>query len=156
MSELSFAVGVIAERRKIDHPWQDHAWDAVAVLAGVPEVEAGTRLSGDAQSSQFYIGACDIVLARTETAQYRDNLMNPPGKLWVVAVADGDMPRLTVVTADPSEGEAHTESGMSLVSVVPMPPDVAAIVAAFVDEHHVERVFVKRKRKRAEESRGEA
>lgn len=156
MPEVAFSVGVIAERRAIDHPWQDHAWEAVAVLPGVPEVAVGTRLSGDAAASRYYIGAADIVLATTETAQYRDNLVNPPPRLWVVTQEVGDTLSLSAVTADPSEGEAHTESGASLVSVVPMPPEIAGMVAEFVDAHHVERVFVKRKRKRAEDSRGEA
>jgi hypothetical protein len=33
-----------------------------------------------------------------------------------------------------------------VIGTVPMPPDVAAWIAAFVDEFHVEQVFHKRKR----------
>ena len=156
MPEIAFSVGVIAERRKVEHPWQDHAWEAVAVLSGVPEVAVGTRLSGDAAASRYYIGAAEIVLATSETGQYRANLLTPPPRLWVVTQEAGDTLSLSAVTADPSEGESYTETGASLVSVVPMPADIAGWVAEFVDAHHVERVFVKRKRKRAEESRGEA
>lgn len=156
MPEISLPVGVVAERRKVDHPWQDHAWKAVAVLSGVPGVAPGTRLSGDDNTGQYYIGAADLVLATTETALYRDNLMSPPPRLWVVAQEVADTLSLSAVTADPSEGEAHAESAANLVSVVPMPPELATLIAEFVDEHHVERVFVKRKRKRAEDSRGEA
>jgi hypothetical protein len=56
---------------------------------------------------------------------------------------------LTKVTADPTEGEALFESGSEVIGTVPMPPAIAAWVAAFVDEFHVERVFQKRKRDRA-------
>ena len=156
MPEISLPVGVIAERRKIDHPWQDHSWSAIAVLSGVPAMTPGTRLAGDENAGQFYIGAAELVLATTETGLYRDNLMTPPPRLWVVAQEVDDTLSLSAVTADPSEGEAHAESVTNLVSVVPMPPEIAAMIAEFVDAHHVERVFVKRKRKRAEDSRGEA
>jgi len=41
------------------------------------------------------------------------------------------------------------ESGCDVIGTVPMPPGIAAWVAAFVDIFHVERVFHKRKRDRA-------
>lgn len=53
------------------------------------------------------------------------------------------------MTAEPSEGEAFTESLTDLVESVPMPDPVHAAIAEFVAEHHVEHQFVKRKRDRA-------
>lgn len=156
MPEVSIPVGVIAERREIDHPWQDHLWEAVSVLSGVPDIAIGTVLSQGERSRQVYIGSAELVLATSETAQYRDNLLSPPPRLWVVAQTEEDHPRVTAVTADPAEGEAHTESGSSLVCVVPMAAEIASALAEFVDTHHVERVFHKRKRKRYDETRGEA
>ena len=41
------------------------------------------------------------------------------------------------------------ESGCDVIGTVPMPPDIASWIAAFVDQFHVERVFHKRKRDRA-------
>ena len=41
------------------------------------------------------------------------------------------------------------ESGCDVIGTVPMPPEIASWVAAFVDRFHVERVFHKRKRDRA-------
>ena len=35
-----------------------------------------------------------------------------------------------------------------MIGTVPMPPEIAAWIAAFVDQFHVERVFHKRKRDR--------
>ena len=60
---------------------------------------------------------------------------------------------LTKVTADPGEGEAIFESGCDVIGTVPMPPELAAWVAAFVDQFHVERAFHKRKRDRTSEDR---
>ena len=41
------------------------------------------------------------------------------------------------------------ESGCDVIGTVAMPPEIAAWIAAFVDQFHVERVFHKRKRDRA-------
>jgi hypothetical protein len=72
--------------------------------------------------------------------------------LWVALRPTGVEPPYEIfgVTADPSEGEAWTESGSDLVDVVPMPPPVRTAIEAFVAEHHVERPFYKRKRDRAD------
>jgi hypothetical protein len=90
-------------------------------------------------------------LYRTETTNYRDNLAPGTPSLWVVLRPTGAEPPYDVVavTADPAEGEAFTEAGNDLVDAVPMPEEMANVVAAFVAEHHVERAFVKRKRDRA-------
>ena len=41
-----------------------------------------------------------------------------------------------------------------MIGTVPMPPEIAAWIAAFVDEFHVERAFHKRKRDRKSSDRG--
>lgn len=149
MPEVSMPVGVVCEKRRIDHKWVDHVWEPVAVLSDVPDVAPWTLLLREGPVERYYIGAADLTLATTETASYRDNLLAPPPRLWVVVREEGETPlNLVTVTADPLEAEGHTETGTSIVGAVPMPPDIAGAIAAFVDEHHVERVFIKRQRKR--------
>jgi len=72
--------------------------------------------------------------------------------LWVVLrPTEAEPPyALFLVTADPAEGEAMTEAGNDLVETVPMPEPIREAVADFVAAHHVERVFFKRKRDRAD------
>ncbi len=77
----SFPLGLVLERRRVDHPWQDH--DVVPFL----------------------------------------------------------------VTACPYEAESYIESGDEIVEGVPMPDVVLAWVEDFVEAHHVEEPFKKRKRK---------
>jgi hypothetical protein len=147
----TLAVGVLVERSKSMSPWADYFWRPVGVLTGVPETPAWTKLSDDGERTQFYAGAADIELHRTETTNYRDNLASGEPLLWVVLRAtEGDPPyALFAVIADPAEGEAMTEAGSDLVESVPMPEAVQEAVAQFIAEHHVERVFSKRKRDRA-------
>jgi hypothetical protein len=57
---------------------------------------------------------------------------------------------LLAVTADPSEGEAFSETGTDLVEVVPLPDNVRDALIDFVAEHHVEQPFFKRKRDRSD------
>lgn len=149
MTEERMLVGVVAERREIDHPWQDHVWEPFAVLPGVPDTPDWASIAKGDRFERFYIGSTEISLASTETAFYRDNLFEGSPRLWVVVRAEGERPlRLITVTADPTEGEGYTETGSSIVATVPMPPEIAAFVARFVDEHHIERQFIKRKRDR--------
>lgn len=146
------AVGVVVERRKAQSPWIDFTWKPIAVLAGLPDASPWTMLSEDADAATFYAGAAEIELYRTETAYYRENLGSGRPMLWVALRPTGVEPpyEIFAVTADPSEGEAWTQSDGDLVDVVPMPDAVRAVVEAFIAEHHVERPFYKRKRDRAD------
>ena len=149
---ISIPVGVIVERSKGTTAWAEFYWRAIGVLAGQPDTPAWTVLSDDGQRVTFYAGTADVVLYRTETGFYRDNLNSGAPALWVALRAiDGEPPyTVAAVTADPAEGESFTEAGTDLVEQVPMPPSIQQVLAAFVAEHHVERPFFKRKRDRAD------
>lgn len=144
-------VGVVVERTKGASAWVDYLWRPSAVLAGVPDTPVWSKLTDDGERATFYAGAADIELHRTETANYRDNLATGEPLLWVVLRKTDSEPPYTVFTvlADPAEGEAMTEAGNDLVETVAMPEAVRDALAAFVEAHHVERDFVKRKRDRA-------
>ena len=145
-------VGVVVERRRTDNPWVDHVWRPVAVLAGVPDTEPWTKLTEEESRTIFYVGAAEVELYPSDTTQYRDNLMSNQPLLWVTLSPTGSEPpyEIMAVTADTAEGEALTETGTYLVEAVPMPDPIADVVAQFVTEHHVERVFFKRKRDRSD------
>jgi hypothetical protein len=151
-AQATIAVGVVVERRKAQSPWSDFTWRPAAVRAGLPDAAPWTMLSQDEGGATFYAGTAEIALYRTETANYRDNLLSTTPGLWVALRTTGVEPpyEIFAVTADPSEGEALTESGNDLVDVVSMPQPVRAAIEAFVAEHHVERPFYKRKRDRAD------
>jgi Protein of unknown function (DUF3305) len=148
----SIPVGVVVERRKSKSQWVDFVWRPTTVLPGLPETKPWTPLGGDEEITSFYAGGADVALYRSDTAQYRDNLASGSPSLWVVLRPTGVEPpyEIVTVTADPSEGEAFTQSGADLVDSVPMPEAVHAIVATFVAEHHVEQAFFKRRRDEAD------
>jgi hypothetical protein len=148
----SLTVGVTVERRKAKSPWVDYVWRPLAALPGVPATPPWTELDGDDEATRFYVGAAEIELHRSDTAHYRDNLASGSPGLWVVLRPTGGTPPFAIatVTANPSEGEAFTESGADLVEPVPMPEPVRELIDAFVAEHHVEHAFNKRKQRRAD------
>jgi hypothetical protein len=153
MSDAAIAVGVVGALVQPVTAWGAPKWYPRAVLEAPPALPAGTALGGDLR----YLGPAEIALHRVETARYRDNLATGRPRLWVVLDAPSDehgLPGVVVVTADGAEGEHFTEAGIDLadrtVETVPMPAAIASAVAAFVDAHHVERSFVKRKRDRAD------
>ena len=144
-------VGVLVERSKGASQWVDFHWRPVGVLTGVPQASPWTKLSDDGERATFYVGATNVELYRTEAANYLDNLNTEAPLLWIILrPVERDPPyELALVTADPAEGEAMTETGDNVVETVPMPKSMQESIAAFVAEHHVQQEFVKRKRDRA-------
>lgn len=142
-------VGVVVERRQAVSRWADALWRPVAILPGLPDVAAWTSLGMADGAERFYAGAWEMALHRTDTATYRDNLASGTPRVWIAArLAEGAALSIVGVTADPAEGESFTEAGDDIVESVPMPAEIAALLARFVVEHHVERPFLKRKRTR--------
>jgi Protein of unknown function (DUF3305) len=146
------AVGVVVERRRSTSAWAEFIWRPSAVLPGVPETPPWTVLEAEADRTTFYVGAVDILLYRTDSAGYRDNLRDTEPVLWVALRPSGDAERpyeISAATADPGEGESYSDSVGNLVEALPMPDTVRSIIAQFVAEYHVDRPFFKRQRDRA-------
>jgi hypothetical protein len=140
-------VGVVVRRSKVDNPWIDHVWTPAAILEEAPQAPPWTLLSSNEGEDLYYAGAAFIELHPSETGNYRDNLIDGDPQVWVgMKQAEGGSElELVAVTADPTEGESLFESGHT-VGKAPMPAQIASWVAAYVDAHHVERVFHKRQR----------
>ncbi|MFL5266113.1 MAG: DUF3305 domain-containing protein [Stellaceae bacterium] len=149
---LRIPVGVVVERRKATSQWVDVVWRPVAVLGGLPGAAPWTPLAGDRETTTFYAGGAEIELYRSETDNYGRNLASAAAAVWVVLQETGGDPPYAVaaVTADPAEGEGLTEPGQGIIEAVAMPEPLRQTIAAFVAEHHVNRVFEKRTRDRAD------
>jgi hypothetical protein len=122
------------------------------VVVGLPEAAPMTLIEKSEEAERYYLGAANVSLHTMETANYRDNLASGMPKFWVVMRQDpvDQSLSLVAVTADPAEGEAHSQSEANLVDTAPMSAELASALAVFVEEHHVEREFYKRKRDRAD------
>ncbi|NQV98085.1 MAG: DUF3305 domain-containing protein [Rhodospirillales bacterium] len=153
------SVGIVIERRELDNPWQDYRWTPVDVIPGIviePGSEWKKLREGDGWV-HFLIGSREIELFRGETEGYRSNLSNDPPRIYVVLNPgeEADDPEVVpfMVTVCPYEGESYTESGENIVEGVDMPPEIIGWVQAFIDKHHVDAPFLKRKQKKAYDPR---
>lgn len=145
-------VGIVIERRDIDSRWADHAWMPVAVIPGaapLDEPNAWLPLQSGEGWQHFMAGTLDIDLYRKETEGYRVNLSNEPPHVYVVLTRgiEADDPEVMpfMVTVCPYEAEKAMEGDDNLVEGVPMPDEIAAWVQDFIEAHHVEEPFKKRK-----------
>lgn len=148
MARLQLHLGVILERREPVSRWAEAGYVPVAVLADAPGAAPGSRLPGE--GGRVYAGGHELMLHSGETGHYRDNLHAARPSVWVALLLPAREPRVVALTGNPYEGEALAGDEGLLVEAVAMPGPVAARIAAFVAEHHVEQVFVKRKRKPAD------
>lgn len=148
---LRIPVAVLAERRPGSTPWAEWSWRAAEVLEDAPDLPPWTVLREAEGRTLFLAGHAEVVLCPTDTPNYRDNLMADPPRIWVVLRPCDPPPGMALhtVTVDAGEAELYADSGADLLESLPMPPRLRAVAEAFVAQHHVERVFHKRRRDRA-------
>ena len=149
---LRIPVGVVVERRRAESPWVDFVWRGIGVLPDEPEMNPWTVLREKDEATLYYAGGATVDLYRSETQRYRDNISSGAPGVWIVlSPSEGAWPyEISAVTIDPAEGEAFTEAGGNLVGAVPLPEVLRDAIEGFIAEHHVERNFVKRERRRAD------
>ncbi|MCC5965699.1 MAG: DUF3305 domain-containing protein [Natronohydrobacter sp.] len=147
MPEKTLRVGVLAIRRPPVTKWGAGELRASGVLPQEPEAAPNTLLATDSGVETWYLGARDLVLYSGDTSHHRDNLTSGRPSIWV-ALRGHDPAKVQIinVTADPYEGEGYASDLDLKVEAVPMPEPIRATVAAFIDAHHVEMPFKKRKR----------
>jgi hypothetical protein len=152
MAREGIEVGVVVERRKLKSPWAEFSWHPVAILPTAPAAAPWTVLEQSPETIRFYAGSSGLEFFSSDTTGYRENLASGAPQLWV-ALREIEAPpgiSLLRVTADPAEGESLTEPGTDIVEQLPMPPSIVEHLSRFVAMHHVERVFMKRQRDRAD------
>ena len=147
---VTMPVGVVVERRDIDNPWQKWRWRPVAVMTGEAPAASGSELLRGEGFVRYFGGTLPLDLHRKETEAYRRNLSNAPPTIYVALRSDsaitGDMLyRPVQVTASPYIAEDLLD-GDDIVEALAMPDGLIAWVQAFIDRHHVDEPFVKRKR----------
>ncbi len=144
-------VGVVVERRKIDHPWQEYSWRAVDVVPGAaPSRDWRVLVEGDGRT-RYLAGTLTIELFAKETDAYRHNLTQRAPTVFVVLRRDDgsdERPYKALhATVSPAEAQEYLDGGDDLVEAVPMPAAVAAWMRDYIARHHVDVPFQKRRRR---------
>ena len=156
---VSMPVGVVVRRTPGVTRWAKWAWRAVAVLPGAGPAD-WAELRRDGEAVEYHAGTCAMELWRTDTEAYRVALSTEPPSVYVVLRRneDPESPHeldLLRVTASPFEAQDYADTGEEIVEPVPMPEGLAAWIREFVERHHVDEEFVKRRRDRVRTDRVE-
>ena len=149
-SEL-IELGVIVERRKIENPWADYSWLPVAVFTGAAPVSEWREISRDENVVQYHAATLPVEIFRSDTEAYQENLTATPPSVYVVLSEDDDGDNehpyyVEAITLSPYEAQDVMDSGEEIIERVVMPEPVLVWLQEFVDAHHVEKPFKKRKR----------
>ncbi len=146
-------VGVVVRRQPGVTRWQKWSWHAVSLLPGAGEAHWKVlRTQGD--TVEYHAATLSLELHRTETEAYLIALSDKVPSLYVVMrsapeLGPGIPLELLLVTASAHEGLDYADSSEVIVEKVPMTPGLMAWIREFVDLHHQEEVFHKRRRDEA-------
>ena len=151
--QVSILLGIVVEKRKSSHRWADWVWRPVSVFQTDDRDAAWAELLRKDNMVRYHAGTLPLTLHRKETEALRANLMLDVPELYIVLQEDEeghpDFPWMPhVVTASPFEAQDYEDAGEYLIDKVPMSEAVAALVQAFVEQHHVDEEFRKRRRDR--------
>lgn len=145
--QLSLPLGIVIRKTPGRTRWAQWAWKAVGVLPGAAPADWQVlRQEGDV--TEYHAATLPLELWRTDTEAYRTGLSARVPAIGVVLrePGAGEAPELLLATASPYEAQDYLEGGEETVELVPMPDGLVALIRDFVEEHHKEEVFVKRKR----------
>jgi hypothetical protein len=138
MSEYSFPIRVVMQRRRVVSRWADEEWTAHGVVAAPEGEPSGVELmlSNDV-ITQYLVRGHVLRLFHDEAENYFLNVAAPEPKVFVIwRKEEGqDIARPVIVTV--SYGEAAR--GMDAdehVDAVAMPPDILAWVGEFVERNY--------------------
>lgn len=148
-------LGVVIRKQPGVTRWAKWIWLPVAVLPGAADAE-WRELRRDGEAVEYHAATLELEVHRKETEGYRVALTNDPPSVYVIlrpsedpdAVHDVEVFR---VTASAFEAQDYQDSGEEIVEAVPMPAQLIAWITSFVEVHHVDEEFDKRKRRRWKE-----
>ncbi|MFU8835384.1 DUF3305 domain-containing protein [Roseovarius autotrophicus] len=151
--QILLPIGVVVRKTPGVTRWAEWCWRAVAVLPGAGPAD-WRELRCEGEAVEYHAATVTLDLHHTQTESYLEGLRAPVPSVYVimrpVPAGAGEMPyEVTLVTASPYEAQDYCDTGEEIVEKVPMPEGVIALVHDFVAAHHVEEVFQKRRRDRA-------
>ncbi len=100
---------------------------------------------------EFHAATVPLMLYRSDTEAYMTALSESVPAVYVV-MRQSDDPKssypfdVLLVTASPYEAQDYADTGEEIVEKVPMPSGLIAWIQEFIDEHHEDEEFIKRKR----------
>lgn len=144
---ISLPLGIVVQRVPGVTRWASHVWKAVGVLPGANAAD-WKELRRDGDAVEFHAATVPLELFRTDTEAYKSGLSTKVPSVYVVMrETDDDRPlEIVLATVSPYEAQDYADTGEELVEKVPMPEGLVAFVRDYIDLHHEDETFVKRRR----------
>ena len=147
---ISLPLGIVIRKTPGVTAWAKWNWRVVAVLPGAA-VEDWKELRRDGAVVEYHAATVDLELWRSDTEAYRTGLSAEPPAIYVVLCASTDQGsdfeyEVLLATASPYDAQDYADCSEEIVEQVPMPDGLIAWIQDFVEAHHEDEVFVKRKR----------
>ncbi|MGR3660275.1 MAG: DUF3305 domain-containing protein [Paracoccaceae bacterium] len=145
-------LGVVIRRIPGVTRWAKWVWQAVAVMPGASPANWNVLRTED-DAIEYHTATLDLELFHTDTEAYLQGLSTRVPSIYVVmreAPEEMDDPLdIVLVTASPYEAQDYADTGEEIVEKVPMPEGLVAWIRDFVEAHHQDEVFVKRRRNKS-------
>lgn len=152
MTEVSATVplGVVIRKQPGVTRWARWIWRPVAVLPGAGPSD-WRELRREGEAVEYHAATVPLTLHRSETEAYLIALSSEKPSVYVVlrpaeAPVNGFEWEVFTVTASAYDAQQYLDSGEEIVEPVPMPPSLLGWVWDFVERHHHDTAFVKRRR----------
>lgn len=146
----SIPLGVVIRKSPGVTRWAKWAWRVVDMVPGAGSAN-WTVLRQAGQVTDYLAATVPLQLFPSDTEAYVHELQARSPSIYVVLNPDPAQPEtpwiVSLATASPYEAQDYCDSDEALVEKLPMPDGMRAWIADFVEKHHVEETFVKRKRK---------
>jgi hypothetical protein len=147
-------IGIIMERRAVEHRWIDHEWVCVGAEPSPPAVSDWTRLDSAEGWVRYHACVRTLELHRRETEDYLANMESRQPAVYVVSRPNEDSATsaapllIPLATVSVFQAELHVDNSEDTVHRIAMPGPIAAWIWNFLAMHHQARPFVKRQRDR--------
>jgi hypothetical protein len=148
-------VGIIVQKRRINHRWQEWAWEPVGVL---PWADNGVRwrlLTEEPDRIQYHAATLPMHVYRSDTEAYVANLETGAPAIYV-GLREGEPGtdewdfEPSFVTVSPYEVQDRLDSAEEIIERLILPPVLLEWLETFVATHHHDTEFVKRRRDRVD------
>ncbi|MEP3297997.1 MAG: DUF3305 domain-containing protein [Pseudoruegeria sp.] len=141
-------VGIVLRRRAGVTRWSAWSWKAVDVLPGAGDADWRV-LRQEEDVIDFHAATPVVELHGAETEAYLHGLAAKVPAIYVVLreSENAEHPlEVLLATVSPYEAQDYADSGEELIEKIAMPAAIIAWVQDFVEAHHRDEVFKKRKR----------
>ena len=147
---ISMPVGVIVRKTPGITRWAKWAWRITDVIPNAGPAR-WRELRREGEAVEYHAGTATLELHRTDTEAYLVALSNNPPSVYAILRKSESPDReydVHAVTASAYEAQDYGDAAEDMVEQVPMPQSLINWVWDFVDKHHTDEEFVKRRRDR--------